>query len=81
MAKLFYSYRDGQVYMLHKYCPLELLMDKQISGGNGLLIYASEEAFEIVEYMHGKESGYAVEVRPRTAEPLLGIILKKVGEK
>lgn len=34
MAKLFYSYRDGQVYML-----------------------------------------------PRTAEPLLGIILKKVEEK
>lgn len=80
MAKLFYSYRDGQVYMLHKYCPLELLMNEQISGGNGLLIYASEEAFEIVEYMYGKESGYAIKVRPRTAEPLLGIILK-VGEK
>lgn len=81
MAKLFYSYRDGQVYMLHKYCPLELLMDKRISGGNGLLIYASEEAFEIVEYMYGKESGYAIKVRPKTAEPLLGIILKKVGEE
>ena len=81
MAKLFYSYRDGQVYMLHKYCPLELLMDKRISGGNGLLIYASEEAFEIVEYMYGKESGYAIKVCPKTAEPLLGIILKKAGEK
>ena len=81
MAKLFYSYRDGQVYMLHKYCPLELLMDEQISGGDGLLIYASEEAFEIVEYIYGKESGYAVKVYPRTAEQLLGIILKKVGEK
>lgn len=81
MAKLFYSYRDGQVYMLHKYCPLELLMDKQISGGDGLLIYASEEAFEIVEYMYGKESGYTAKVHPKTAEPLLGIILKKAGEK
>lgn len=81
MTKLFYSYRDGQVYMLHKYCPLELLMDKQISGGNGLLIYASEEEFEIVEYMYGKESGYAIKVHPKTAGPLHGIILKKVGEK
>lgn len=80
MAKLFYSYRNGQVYMLHKYCPLELLMDEQISGGDGMLIYASEEVFEIVEYMNGKESGYAIKVCPKTAEPLLGIILKKVGE-
>ena len=81
MVKLFYSYRDGQIYMLHKYCPLELLMDKQISGGNGLLIYAGEGVFEIVEYMDGKETGYTAKVRPRTAEPLLGIILKKAGEK
>lgn len=80
MTKLFYSYRDGQVYMLHKYCPLELLMDEQISGGGGLLIYASEEAFEIVEYMNGKETGYTT-VRTRTAEPLNGVILTKVGEK
>lgn len=81
MAKLFYSYRDGQVYMLHKYCPLELLMDEQISGGDGLLIYTSEEAFEIVEYMNGKETGYTIKVRPRTAEPLNVIILTKVEEE
>lgn len=81
MTKLFYSYRDGQVYMLHKYCPLELFMDEQISGGDGLLIYASEEAFEIVEYMNGKETGYTTKVRPRTAEPLNGVMLTKVGEK
>lgn len=79
MTKLFYSYRDGQVYMLNKYCPLELLMDKKISGGNGLLIYASEEAFEIVEYMNGKETGYTTKVLPRTAEPLIGVMLTKVG--
>lgn len=64
MTKLFYSYRDGQVYMLHKYCPLELLMDEQISGGDGLLIYANEVAFEIVEYMNGKETGYTTKVHP-----------------
>lgn len=28
MGKLFYSYRDGEVYILHKCCPLELLMDE-----------------------------------------------------
>lgn len=82
MVKLFYSYRDGQVYMLNKHCPLELLMDEQISGGNGLLIYAGEEAFEIVEYMSGKETGYTTKLRPRTAEPLDGrVILTKVGER
>lgn len=48
MGKLFYSYRDGEVYILHKRCPLELLMDEQ-AGGDGLLIYASKELFEIVE--------------------------------
>lgn len=81
MTRLFYSYRDGQVRMLHKHCPLELLMDKQISGGNGLLVHAGEGAFEIAGRMCGKESGCAIKVRPRTAEPLLGIILKKVGER
>lgn len=54
MGKLFYSYRDGEVCILHKCCPLELLMDEQ-AGGNGLLICASKELFEIVEYMDGKK--------------------------
>lgn len=81
MSKLFFSYRDGQVYMLHKHCPLELLMDEQISGGDGLLIYASEEAFELVEYMNGKETGYTTKVCPRTAEPLNGCMLTEVEEK
>lgn len=81
MVKMFYSYRDGQVYVLHKHFPLELLMVEQICSGDGLLIYASEEAFEIVEYMNGKETGYTTKVRPRTAEPLNGVMLTKVGEK
>ena len=73
MGKLFYSYRDGEVYILHKSCPLELLMDEQ-AGGDGLLIYASKELFEIVEYMDGKESGFTVVVNPKTSEPLSGIM-------
>lgn len=69
MGKLFYSYRDGEVYILHKRCPLELLMDEQ-AGGDGLLIYASKELFEIVEYMDGEESGFTARVKPKTSEPL-----------
>lgn len=73
MVELFYSYRDGEVHMLHKRCPLELLMDEQ-AGGDGLLIYASKELFEIVEYMDGKESGFTTRVKPKTREPLSGIM-------
>lgn len=73
MGKLFYSYRDGEVYILHKCCPLELLMDEQ-AGGDGLLIHASKELFEIIEYMDGKESGFTTRVKPKTSEPLSGIM-------
>ena len=73
MGKLFYSYRDGEVYILHKCCPLELLMDEQ-AGGDGLLIYASKELFEIIEYMDGKESGFTTRIKPKTSEPLSGIM-------
>lgn len=73
MGKLFYSYRDGEVYILHKSCPLELLMDEQ-AGGDGLLIYASKELFEIVEYMDGKESGFTLVMNPKTSEPLSEIM-------
>lgn len=69
MGKLFYSYRDGEVYILHKCCPLELLMEEQ-AGGDGLLIHASKELFEIIEYMDGKESGFTTRVKPKTSEPL-----------
>lgn len=73
MGKLFYSYRDGEVYILHKCCPLELLMDEQ-AGGDGLLIYASKELFEIIEYMDGEESGFTTRVKPKTSEPLSRIM-------
>lgn len=73
MGKLFYSYRDGEVYILHKSCPLELLMEEQ-AGGDGLLMYASKELFEIIEYMDGKESGFTTRIKPKTSEPLSGIM-------
>lgn len=73
MARLFYSYRDGEVYILDKRCPLELLMEEQ-AGGDGLLMYASKELFEIIEYMDGKESGFTTRVKPKTSEPLSGIM-------
>lgn len=64
MVKLFYSYHDGSMYMLHKHCPLELLM-KEHTGGDGLLIFASKYAFEIVEYTDGVESGFTTRVTPK----------------
>lgn len=73
MGKLFYSYRDGEVYILHKCCPLELLMEEQ-AGGDGLLMYASKELFEIIEYMDGKESGFTTRIKPKTSVPLSGIM-------
>lgn len=79
MGKLFYSYRDGEVYILHKCCQLELLMDEQ-AGGDGLLIYASKELFEIIEYMDGKESGFTTRVKPKTSEPLSGIMFDMVRD-
>lgn len=71
MVKLFYSYRDGEVYILHKRCLLGQLMDEK-AGGDGLMIYASKEVFEIVEYMDGNESGFTTRVKPKTSEPLSG---------
>ena len=71
MVKMFYSYRDGQVYMLHKYCPLELLMEEH-TGGDGLLMLASKKVFEIVEYIDGVESGFTTRVMPKVKEPVNG---------
>lgn len=73
MVKLFYSYRNGEVYILHKRCLLGQLMDEK-AGGDGLMIYASKEVFEIVEYMDGEESGFTTRVKPKTSEPLSGIM-------
>lgn len=73
MVKLFYSYQDGSVYMLHKHCPLELLMVEH-TGGDGLLILASKSAFEIVEYSNGVESGFTTRLMPKVKEPVNGFM-------
>lgn len=72
MVKLFYSYQDGSVYLLNKHCPLELLMEEH-TGGDGLLIFASKSAFEIVEYINGVESGFTTRLVPKVKEPVNGI--------
>lgn len=53
MGKMFYSYDDGQLYMLHRHCTLDTLMDEQKTE-NGVLIRYAEEVFETVEYIGGK---------------------------
>lgn len=71
MVKLFYSYHDGSVYMLHEHCTLELLMEEH-SGGDGLLIFADKKVFEIVEYIDGVESGFTTRLVPKVKEPVNG---------
>ena len=45
------------------------------------MIYASKEVFEIIEYMDGNESGFATRVKPKTSEPLSGIMFSTVTGK
>ena len=73
MVKLFYSYHDGSVYMLHKHCTLELLMEEH-AGGDGLLIFADKKVFEIVEYIDGVESGFTTRLVPKVKEPVNGFM-------
>lgn len=53
MGKMFYSYDDGQLYMLHGECTLRTLMEEQATE-NGMLIHACEGLFELVEYIGGR---------------------------
>lgn len=73
MVKMFYSYNDGNVYMLHEHCPLELLMEEH-TGGDGILMLASKKALEIAEYIDGVESGFATRVAPKVKEPVNGLV-------
>lgn len=83
MARMFYSYQDGDVYFITKKCGLELLMDEQ-AGDNGLLIIADEDVFEIVEYLNGVESGFTTKIRAKkavpepTPEPTLGDVMQEM---
>lgn len=71
MVKLFYSYNDGNVYMLHEHCPLDLLMGEH-TDGDGLLIFASKKVFEIVEYIDGVESGFTTRLVPKVKKQVNG---------
>ena len=53
MGKMFYSYDDGQLYMLHGECTLRTLMKEQATE-NGMMIHTCESMFELVEYIGGK---------------------------
>ena len=53
MGKMFYSYDDGQLYMLHGECTLRTLMKEQATE-NGMLIHTCESLFELVEYIGGR---------------------------
>lgn len=52
MGKMFYSYDDGQLYMLHGECTLRTLMEEQATE-NGMLIHTCVGLFELVEYIGG----------------------------
>lgn len=71
MAKIYCSFSDGDIYILHDNCDLKTLMDEQ-AGYNGVLICVSKGVFEMVEYVDGEESGFTTRVNPKTSKPLSG---------
>ena len=61
MGKMFYSYDDGQMYVLHRMCSLETLMKEQRTR-NGVLVRYDTEVFETVEYIDGKPVEFLTKV-------------------
>ena len=57
MTRIYCSFSDGNIYVLHKNCDLKTLMDEQ-AGYDGILICVSKGLFEMVEYVNGKETGF-----------------------
>ena len=53
MARLFYSFDDGQMYHIMRQCPLQTLLDEQAID-KGLLIESSRGRVEITVYRSGK---------------------------
>lgn len=72
-ASIYCSFSDGDIYVLQDNCDLKTLMDEQ-AGNNGVLISVSKGLFEMVEYVDGEESGFTTRVKPKTSEPLIGIM-------
>lgn len=73
MAKIYCSFSDGEIYVLHDNCDLKTLMDEQ-AGGDGILIRVSKGLFEMVEYVDGKETSFTTRVNSKTSKPLSGIM-------
>ena len=54
MTKIFYSFDNGTLYHLNGHYSLDSLMHEKCTQ-NGVLIYAENDKFEIVEYKGGNE--------------------------
>lgn len=70
MTKMFYSFDDGNLYHLHPHCNLETLMHEQFTQ-NGVLIYAEDDKFELVEYNGGREVEFDTRFLLRTDDGTL----------
>lgn len=57
MARLFYSFDDGQMYHVMRRCPLQTLLDEQ-RVDKGLLIESSDGLVEITVYRAGKPTAF-----------------------
>lgn len=57
MTKIYCSFSDGNIYVLHENCDLKTLMDEQ-AGCDGILICVSKGLFEMLEYVDGKETSF-----------------------
>ena len=78
MTKMFYSFDDGNLYHLHQHCDLETLMHEQFTQ-NGVLIYAEDDKFELVEYNGGREVEFDTRFLVRT--DVGTVVLRKVEDK
>lgn len=67
MTKMFYSFDDGNLYFLTHRCNLKTLMHEQFTQ-NGILIYAEDGCFELVEYNGGREVEFDTRFLVRTDE-------------
>lgn len=57
MARLFYSFDDGQMYHIMRLCPLQTLLDEQ-HVDKGLLIESSSGRVEITVYAGGEPTEF-----------------------
>lgn len=65
MTKMFYSFDNGALYYLNDHYSIDSLMHEKCTQ-NGVLIYAENDMFELVEYNSGNE----VECDTRLLKPI-----------